>query len=183
MLNPGPAPLTGETNGGHAYMKRPSGGVVVTFVDRALVSLVDPAAMTRLLTGGAGGSYPQLRRVMESVFASDAVDVMTCRRRSCTHLPWRCGPPPAQCGIFPVPRWLRSRSSFRLRRRAFGRRGGSETGRLESPPPEGDGARSAECGTHGLRLVNLGCISTPPPIAPTRLPFDSHRSTGGVSRY
>lgn len=46
---------------------------VVSFVDRALVALVDPAAMSALLTAGGPGPYPRLQRLVDSVYQSEAV--------------------------------------------------------------------------------------------------------------
>ncbi|HEY9291847.1 MAG TPA: hypothetical protein VIP98_11255 [Microlunatus sp.] len=48
---------------------------MVTFVDRALIWLAAPATMTDLLTAGGPGPYPRLRRVLDSVYRSEAVDV------------------------------------------------------------------------------------------------------------
>jgi hypothetical protein len=48
---------------------------VATFVDRALVEFIDATAMTTLLTGGAAGPYPQLNRVVQSVYSTDSVTV------------------------------------------------------------------------------------------------------------
>ncbi|GAB3918256.1 hypothetical protein GCM10011575_34900 [Microlunatus endophyticus] len=46
---------------------------MVSFVDRALITLIDPTAMTALLTAGAAGPYPRLQRLVDSVYQSEVV--------------------------------------------------------------------------------------------------------------
>lgn len=45
------------------------------FVDRALLQLHDPAALTTLLTGGAAAPYPRLARLITTLYDTDAATI------------------------------------------------------------------------------------------------------------